>query len=237
MALPKLNDVPKYELTIPSTGKTVIYRPYLVKEQKVLLIALESQDEKQILKAVVDTIDACIYDDIKIESLATFDIEYLFIQIRSKSAGETSKLSLKCFECEVANNVTIKLNDINIIIDKKTKEIQLTDKYTLVMKYPKYAGILLNIEREDGDQTMTTALFELIILCLDSLRSDDDNLMFDNESKAEIENFLDGLNTEQLEKIILFVNNLPKLQHDVHYKCTACNHDNKITLRGIQDFF
>ena len=125
MALPKLNDVPKYEITIPSTDKKVYFRPFLVKEQKVLLIALESQDEKQILQAVVDTIKACIYEDIEIDKLAIFDLEYIFLQIRGKSVGETADLIMKCRECNHENKVKVDLEEIKIkkVPDKKAEEI------------------------------------------------------------------------------------------------------------------
>ena len=236
MTLPKLNDVPKYELIIPSTGKSVSFRPFLVKEQKILLMALETQDEKQILNAIVDTIKVCVYDNIVIESLATFDVEYMFLQIRSKSAGETSKVFLRCSECNESTQVSINLGDINIKIDKKSKEIVLTDKYTLIMKYPKYAGILLNVDKQT-DGTVTSAIFEMIVMCMDSLRSEDDIINLSDEPRQELENFLDGLNPTQLELIMTFVNTLPKLQHDVKYKCSSCEHNNKITLQGIQDFF
>jgi len=236
MALPKLNDLPNYELVIPSTGNTVSYRPFLVKEQKVLLMALESQDEKQILRAMIDTIKSCINDPIKIESLATFDIEYIFTQLRSKSTGETSKVNLKCTECEEYTEVAINLNDIKIDVDKKNEMIQLTDQYSLKMKYPQYSGLLLQTESDDAD-TLTNAIFEMIIMCLDELRTEEEIIKFSDEPREEIENFLEGLTTTQLDLIMNFVNNLPKLKHTVDFNCNACNHENSLTLQGLQDFF
>ena len=236
MALPKLNDVPNYELVIPSSGKKVSYRPFLVKEQKVLLMALESQDEKQILTAIVNTIKECIVDEININNLATFDLEYIFTQLRSKSAGETSKVNLLCQKCEEPTEVEIKLSEIEISLDNQNKEIQLTDQYTLIMKYPQYSAILLKVDSK-VEETLTEAIFEMIIMCLDELRTDEEIIKFKDESKEEIEKFLEGLTSPQLEKLIGFVNNLPKLQHDIDFECASCNHKNKVTLEGIQDFF
>lgn len=236
MALPKLNDLPNYELVIPSTGNTVSYRPFLVKEQKVLLMALESQDEKQILRAVTETIRSCILDPIKIESLATFDIEYIFTQLRSKSAGETSNVNLKCSECEEYTEVAINLDEIKIELNNDNELIELTDKYTLKMKYPQYSGLLLQTESDDAD-TLTNAIFEMIIMCLDELRTEEEIIKFSDEPREEIENFLEGLTTTQLDLIMNFVNNLPKLEHKVDFNCNACNHENSLTLQGLQDFF
>jgi len=236
MALPKLNELPSYDLIIPSTGKSVSYRPFLVKEQKVLLIALESQDEKQILKAVVDTISSCIQDPIKIESLSTFDIEYIFTQLRSKSAGEKTTVNLKCLECDEYTEVSIDLDEIKIEVDKSKQLIPLTDEYIIKMKYPQYAGLLLPTENE-SIETMTDALFEMIIMCLDELRTEEEIIRFSDESREEIENFLEGLTPPQLDLVMKFIRDLPKLEHEVEFECEACTHKNSITLRGLQDFF
>lgn len=236
MALPKLNDFPHYELVIPSTGKTIGYRPFLVKEQKVLLMALESQDEKQVLRAVTDTLKSCIVDPINIESLATFDIEYIFTQLRAKSVGENTSVNLKCSKCDEYTEVSIKVDDIKINVHPGDSLIQLTDQYTLKMRYPQYSGLLLSTESND-EKTLTNAMFEMIIMCLDELRSDDDIIKFDDEVRTEIETFLESLTTAQFELVMNFVNNIPKLEHKVDFICTSCNHENSIVLQGLQDFF
>lgn len=237
MALPKLNDVPNYELVIPSSGKKVSYRPFLVKEQKVLLMALESQDEKQILRAITDTIEACVIDPISIDTLATFDVEYIFTQIRSKSAGETSTVNLKCERCDESNETVINLEDIKININEQDKTIELTDQYTLIMKYPNYSALLLSNDEQESEDTLTETIFETIIMCMDELRTEDEIIKLKDESRQELESFLDGLNSKQLENIIEFVNNLPRLEHTIEFDCTSCEHKNKATLQGIQDFF
>ena len=236
MALPKLNDQPNYEIVIPSTGKTVSYRPFLVKEQKVLLIALESQDEKQILKAIVNTINVCVVDKINCDLLTTFDIEYMFTQIRARSAGETAKVGLDCPECEEKNEVEIDLDAIKMVVNHKAKSIQLNDQYTLIMKFPQYAAMMLNIESSE-EETLTAAVFEMIIMCLDELRTEEEIIKFSDETREEIEQFLDGLTGGQLNLIMEFVNNIPKLEHDIEFTCSSCNKENTMTLQGMQDFF
>ena len=136
MALPKLNESIKYTTKIPSNGKQVKFRPYLVKEEKILMMALESEDKKVALDAISDTIAACIDEDINVYNLPVFDIEYLFTQIRSKSVGESSDINIKCSECSTPNQVSIDLSKIKVAVPKTIKPIKLTDDMTLTLKYP-----------------------------------------------------------------------------------------------------
>ena len=137
MALPKLNDAPKYEIAVPSTGQKVRYRPYLVKEEKVLMLAMESQDQRSALNAIVDTIESCVQDDLNTKDLTTFDVEYLFTQIRSKSVGETAKIGVTCTHCDQQNEIEIKLDDIKVgNPDGLETNIELTDNITLLMRWP-----------------------------------------------------------------------------------------------------
>ena len=236
MALPRLNEVPKYDVTIPSTGQGVTYRPFLVKEQKVLLMAMETNDQKQIIRAIVDTIGACILDKIDVKRLTTFDLEYLFTRIRSKSAGETSTVFLQCGKCEHKNEIKINLDEIQVNFEARDKKIKLTDQYTLLMKYPQYDALLMNINESDK-VSLTKSIFDLIMVCMDKLQTDEDQIEFQNETKQEIEKFLGGLTAGQLELIMEWVRDLPKLTHDIKFKCENCDKDNEITLQGIQDFF
>lgn len=236
MPLPTVNEIPKYSLTIPSTKQEVRYRPFLVKEQKVLLIALESQDEKQILSSIVDTIKSCVIDPIDPLSLATFDVEYIFTRIRAKSAGETSKITVKCTECEIPNDYTVELDKIQIDVPKTDKnKIKLNENYTLKLKYPMYSHMVKGDLPENAGYSET--LYYLTLGCLDSLQSEEENFNFADESKEDVENFLGSLTNDQFDMIMEFVNNVPQLTHDINFKCTSCNHDNTHTLRGIQDFF
>lgn len=236
MALPKINEIPTYELTIPSTKQRVKYRPFIVKEQKVLLIAMESQDQKQILNAIINTIEACMISSIDIKKLTSFDVEYIFTQIRAKSVGEKSNISITCQKCDHANPVQVNLEEIKIDIPKTTMSVKLNDQYTIKLRYPKYIVMLQN-EALQKAETMTETLYNLIIACLDSLQTDEENIKFDDEPQSEIVTFLETLNTQQFNELVSFVQDLPKLSHKVEFDCISCKHHNKVALQGIQDFF
>lgn len=235
MALPKINEVPKYTTTIPSTGKKVTYRPFLVKEQKILLIAMESNDEQQIVQAIVNTIAACVEENINVKNLATFDVEYLFTQIRSKSVGETSTVKIKCTSCDEYTDIRINLDEIGVDIDKNAKRIELTESYILNMKYPSYDSMSDVSQATDASFAMT--IYNLITKCLDTLQTEEDQISFEDETQESIEEFIDSLNNDQYEKLVAYVLRLPKLKHDVEFDCDHCEHHNKVTLQGIQDFF
>ena len=235
MPLPIVNEVPRYTLTVPSTKKELRYRPFLVKEQKVLLIALESQDNKQILSSIVDTISSCIEEDLDKSSLTTFDVEYMFTRIRAKSVGETSKIIVKCSECEADNDHEIQLDQINVEVPDKIEKIQLNDQYTLKLKYPMYSH-MTKADLSEGASSAET-LYYLTIGCLDSLQSEEENFSFKDETKKDTEDFLDSLTSEQFSEIMEFVNTVPSLTHDIEFTCTTCNKDNTYTLRGVNDFF
>lgn len=234
MALPKINELPKYPLTIPSTNKQVFFRPFLVKEQKVMLMAMESRDERQMLKAVSDVVDACIIDPIDVNRLATFDVEYIFTQIRSKSVGEKAELSIKCNKCDVANQVEVPLDEINVTNPKQSNEIKLNEFYTIVMKYPSYGDIT---RMEKKRKTLTSTIYETVLMSLDKLKTNDEVLSFADESEEDINTFLESLTSDQFDALMTFVNSAPAITCDIEFNCTSCGANNKHTLRGITDFF
>jgi len=236
MALPKINESPKYKVTVPSTGKQVFYRPFYVKEQKVLLMAMEAQDQELVLKAMVDTIGSCVEDDLDINTLATFDVEYLFTKIRAKSAGETSDITVKCAKCEHTNDYKVNLDNIKMDPPGDTPDVVLNDKFTLKTRYPRYNSMLESFKGKEK-VTVTDLMFSMSIGSLDKLLTEDEAINFDDETAEEKIAFLDNLNTDQFGKITDFVKTLPSLQHDIEFNCTECNHENKQTLSGIQDFF
>lgn len=236
MALPVINESPKYRVKIPSTGKEVFYRPFYVKEQKVLLMAMETQDQETILKAMVDTIVSCVEEKIDPNSLAIFDVEYMFTKIRSKSVGETADILLGCTECEEQNEIKINLEAIEINVPAKIPEIKLNDVYTLIMRYPRYTNMIQSIKGKEN-VTFTDVLFHLAIGSLEKLLTEDDVVLFDDEPMEEKVKFLDNLNSEQFKNIMTVVQDMPKLEHNVKFKCRHCTHENEQTLQGIQDFF
>lgn len=237
MALPVINETPKYKLTIPSTGQKVTFRPFLVKEQKVLLMAMESNDKEQVIMSITDTLQSCIDETLNLSALATFDIEYMFTQIRAKSVGESADIILKCSECETGNEIKVILSDIQVDakpIDK-LDPIKLNDKFTIKLKYPDYERMRKVMVNDEP--TVTDALFQLAIGSLDKLLSEDEQIDMREESEEELATFLDNLNSEQFEKIMEFVRNLPKLRKEIEFDCSDCAHHNKVTLEGLDDFF
>lgn len=236
MALPKFSDTPIYEMIIPSTKMKVKYRPFLVKEQKVLLIAFESQDEKQILDAMINCIRSCIIDSISVKHLTTFDVEYMFVQIRTKSVGEKTTLLLPCPKCDADCETVVKLDDIQVNGVGDLPVIKINDQYNLKLKYPKYTDVLEKTVKEK-DTSMMGKLYVLVRTCLDSLESEEERFAFDDEPEQEVEAFLDSLSSEVFEKIMLFTRELPALTHDIKYHCESCNESHDRTLYGIMDFF
>lgn len=237
MALPLVNEVPEYDLTIPSTQQHIKFRPFLVKEQKILLIALESQNQKNILDAIVNTIKACVLDDIKVRELAVFDVEYMFTQIRAKSVGETSNVVISCSHdgCDIETEIKIPLETIKVEVNEKPPTIDLNSQYRLKLKYPRYEHMLRAQESEDLKGA--ELLYHMTLGCLEALQTDEANILFADEGEEETKTFLENLNTDQFNKIMEFVETVPSLKHEVVFNCAGCGKENKYTLQGINDFF
>ncbi len=234
MALPQINDIPKYELTIPSTQKTIRFRPFLVKEQKILLMALETQDQKQVLNAVLDTMRSCIIEDIRLSNLTTFDVEYIFTKIRTKAVGETSNINLICTECEEENQISIRLDDIDIEMPNIDMRIPLNDNYTLKFKYPTYKQV---VDSEMNFESATEQLYSTMIACLDTLLTEEEQIDFKDQPRKDVEDFLESLTGDQLQKIMNFVSAIPSLKHEGNFDCVGCGKTNEYKLKGLQDFF
>ena len=202
MAIPQVNSIPKYELTIPSTQKVTTFRPFLVKEQKVMLIALESQDQQAILRAIMDTLSATV-DSIDVNQLSTFDIEYMFTVVRSKSVGETVDLMLPCSNCEHLNEINIDISDLEIKIPPdKSNIIKLNDQYELHLRYPTYKQVLDNAGNE---KTIVENLYTTSLLSMDKLISEEEQLVLDDEEESERIRFMDNLLQEQMDQVLLTV--------------------------------
>ena len=235
MALPKLNNAPRYEMAIPSTGKKVRYRPFLVKEEKNLMMDSESGDSKSVFITLADTITACVEDKVSPRDLTSFDIEYMFLQMRAKSVGESSKVGLKCSECGTTNEVTVQLNEIAVSVPKVDKNIQLTADISIDVDYPTFYDIveadLANAEKASTDQA-----FQLIRSCIRYVNTNEERIDLRETSDAEVQEFLDSMNTEQFEKIKTFVDTMPRLSHDISFECSNCQHKNELTLEGVQNF-
>lgn len=232
MALPKLN-TPTYTMTIPSTNQEIDFRPYLVKEEKVLMIAMESDDGKQITKAIKDIVQACTMDKVDANKLTLFDIEYMFAKLRSKSVGETSKVTLPCSKCEHTNEVTINIEELKTS-EMPDSKIELTSDTGLIMKYPSMVDYLDLVE---SDMETIDKLFGLVAISIEEIYAGDEVFDTKSQSKAEVIEFVESLNAQQFAKVKQFIDNMPQATIDVEFKCESCGHDNSIGLRGLRNFF
>ena len=230
MALPLLNDTPKYTLTVPSTGKKLKYRPYLVKEEKVLLMANESNDKQAILEAVVDTIKACTDNKVQLKDLTTFDLEFIFLKLRAKSVGENVTLYLPCEECKHRNEVVVNLDDVKCPVVKTDPLIQVNDTVWVEMRYPSYDLI----EDSDSDEEVG---YSIVSSCIRAVIADDEKFMVEDEEPAALRAFLDSMTREQFGKITEFVRKLPQVEYTIEYDCEGCGHHNEIEIKGMQNFF
>ncbi|OUV20470.1 MAG: hypothetical protein CBC55_09085 [Gammaproteobacteria bacterium TMED95] len=237
MALPKLNETIKYSTKIPSSGETVRFRPYLVKEEKVLMIALEQGDELGSLEAICDTLESCIDEEVSVRNLPIFDIEYLFTQIRSKSVGESSDIKAKCTECDTSNDIKVDISKVDIKVPKgaNAKKIKLSSDITLEMKYPTLKDIGPKMVKYKGSQT--DQAFDMIAACISAVETKEERFSLEEETPEEVMNFIESFSTEQFMKVRDFIENMPRLKHDVKFQCGSCGHDNKLTLEGTADFF
>ena len=238
MPLPKIS-TPTYELELPSTGKKIKYRPFLVREEKILILALESEDENQIATAVKNTLKACIQTrGIKVENLPTFDIEYLFLNIRGKSVGEAVDLIITCpDDGETTVPVKIYIDEIGVVKkEDHSPDIDLDGNLTLRMKYPSLDQFVSSNftfdEREDLDKS-----FEIIGSCIDVIFNADDAWSTSDVTKKELMTWMDGLNSAQFKKIEEFFTSMPKLSHTIKVTNPNTKVESEIVLDGLQSFF
>jgi hypothetical protein len=234
MSLPIITS-PKYTLEIPSTGAAIEYRPFLVKEEKVLLIAQESQDQAQIMNAIKDVVRACTYDKINPDTLASYDLEYVFIKLRAKSVGEISTIGIKCTECEDVNNIDVDLDKVTVTSVLPPSKIQLTDNIGVSMKPMNMKDLSRIASKKNA--TAADQMIDSVIACIEHIYDESTIYLKENSTRAELESFIGSLNRSQMQKIENFIMNLPKVEHTVEFKCSKCKCDNKYTLSGVQSFF
>ena len=238
MPLPKIA-TPSYELVIPSSKKKVKFRPFLVKEEKILILAMESQDNTQIASAVKDVISNCILTrGIKVDKLSTFDIEYLFLNIRGKSIGEDVEVMVTCPDDGKTQVPTrIMLDDIKIqISDEHSQDIKLDDEYTLRMKYPSLDEFIINNFNAGGDINVDDT-FDLISSCIEQVYSEEESWAASDCTKKELSQFVEQLNSSQFKEIEKFFETMPKLSHTVKVINPNTKKENEVVLEGLQSFF
>lgn len=237
MALP-LSNTPIYNLTIPSMEKNVRYRPFLVKEEKALLVAQQSEDAVVMLDTLKNIIKSCVKDEIDVDSLATFDLEYIFTQLRAKSVGEVVELIFSCDTCtdeKAKVKIAFDLTKLKVEKDPKhSKNIPLFNDVGVIMKYPSIELInkLQGVVDNNVDQ-----IFEVVIDCMDSIYTGEEIFHAKEQSKAELMEFLENLTSEQFAKIQNFFETMPKIRQDVEYNCPVCGKHHSKYLEGINSFF
>lgn len=241
--LPKL-DIPIYEVKLISTGKTVRVRPFLVKEQKLFLMASESDDQKETVNVIRQVLKNCILDEVDVDNLPTFDLEFLFMNLRARSVEEVVDLRYKCNNTHKDENgedkkcngsVEFKLNLLEVeptINPNHTNKIQLTDKLGVVLKYPTFEMIQKYETMNEND-----VMLNVLIDCIDYI-FDADNVYYAKDTpKEELVDFVDNLQQSHLEKIKIFFDTMPEIKKDVHFACPKCGYQEDIEIKGMQNFF
>ena len=236
MALPKLN-TPTYELEVPSTDDKIKYRPFLVKEEKILMIAMESKDNTQIVNAVKDIVSLCTFEKLDIANLPMFDVEYIFLQIRAKSVGEVSKLKLLCpDDKKTYANVDLDLTEVQVQVgDDHTNKIELTDDMGIIMTYPTIDSFLdSGIEKIDANN-----MLDVISSCVLQIYENKGEKVYQakDQTKKELTEFIESMNSGQFRKLQSFFDTMPKLKHTIKVKNPKTKKSNDVTLTGLNDFF
>jgi hypothetical protein len=239
MALP-MNSTPIYNLVVPSTKKSVTYRPFLVKDQKALLVAQQSADQRVMIDTLKEVIKSCITESIDVNKLAIFDIEYIFTQLRSKSVGETVDIILSCDEDHGSDNEKAKLKHTVDLSEIKVQEKEgHTDKIALfgdvgvVMKYPN----IDDIKKLQGGEVTNEDTFKLVAASIDYIYDNDAVYHAKDQTEQELMDFINNLTSEQFGKIQSFFDTMPKMTHTINYNCPVCNKAHKIVLEGMESFF
>ena len=236
MALPVLI-TPTYELEVPSTEEKIKYRPFLVKEEKILLIALESSNNTEIIQAIGQIVSECTFNKLDLGKMPMFDVEYMILQIRAKSVGETSQLRLLCPDDKKSYaDVEIDLNDIGVeVIEGHTNKIELTDEMGIIMQYPtidSFAGTGITAISSDN---MLDVISSCILQIYDK-KGEEVHYAKDQTAK-ELIDFIEQLNTKQFREVQKFFDTMPKLQHEITIKNPETNVESKVMLNGLNDFF
>jgi len=238
MPLPKIA-TPTYELVLPSTKQTIKYRPFLVKEEKLLVLALESEDNKQITNAVKAVIKSCVTSrGVKVEQLPTFDIEYLFLNIRGKSVGEEVEINITApDDGETQIPITISLDEIEVIESEgHNKQIKLDDDLMMEMRYPSLDQFIKNNFSMSDDMNIEKS-FELVASCIDKIYNEEEVWSTSDVSKKEVLEFLEGMNSLQFKQIEKFFETMPKLSHTVEVVNPKTKEKSTIVLEGLSSFF
>ena len=236
MALPKLT-TPTYELEIPSTDEKIKYRPFLVKEEKILMMAMESKTSSDITQAVKDIVSECTFNKVKIDDMPMFDVEYIFLNVRSKSVGEVSKLKLLCpDDGKTYADVEVNLSEVKVQVgDDHTNKIELGNGMGMIMKYP-----TIDSFKESGIKDINpNNMLEVISTCILQIYEEEGKKVYDtkDQTKKEVTDWIEQLNTKQFKDVQNFFDTMPKLKHEITIKNPKTKKESKIILNGLNDFF
>jgi hypothetical protein len=236
MALPKLN-TPTYELEIPSSDEKIKYRPFLVKEEKILLMAMESKDNTQIINAVKDIVSSCTFEKVDVKAMPMFDMEYIFLNIRAKSVGEISKLRILCpDDGKTYAQIELDLTKVEVQVgDDHTNKIELTDDTGIIMTYPTIDSFL-----ESGVETINANnMLEVIGTCILQIYEEKGEKVYEakDQTKKELTEFIESMNSKQFKQVQLFFDTMPKLTHTIKVKNPKTKKETNVKLSGLNDFF
>ena len=241
MPLPKIN-TPTYELTLPSNRKKVKYRPFLVREEKILVLALESEDQKQITDAIIQIIGDClITKNVDVTKLPTFDIEYLFLNVRSKSVGESVEVNITCpDDGKTKVETSINIDDIKVVKSKDHKLIvKLDEKYSMKLKYPSLDQFIENnfdFEMAEPNESVSAAM-SMLSSCIDMIYDEEESWDASESTKEELDEFIDQLNTKQFQQVEEFFRTMPKLSHKLKVTNPQTGVESEVVLEGLASFF
>ena len=236
MALPKLT-TPTYELEIPSTDEKIKYRPFLVKEEKILMMAMESKSDADITQAVKDIVNECTFNKVNISNMPMFDVEYIFLQIRSKSVGEVSKLKLLCpDDKKTYADIELDLTEVNVHVgEDHTNKIELGNGMGMIMTYP-----TIDSFKDSGIRDINASnMLDVISGCIMQIYEEEGKKIYDpkDQTRKELTDFIEQLNTKQFKDVQKFFETMPKLKHEITIKNPKTKKESKITLTGLNDFF
>lgn len=231
MALPKL-EVPTYQINLPSNGKPVTYRPFLVKEHKVLLTLSESTSD-EVTRIVKDLIDVCTFNKLDVNNLPHFDIEYLFMQLRAKSIGENVDVVITCANCEERYDSSFNIENLKVEnIGSTNNKVKITDNIVVEFGYPKFDSVVDLFNSDDIDN-----ILELVKNCIIAVYDQDNVYEAKDQTKEELDEFVSSFTKEQFDKVEQFFVNSPKIVQVVETDCPKCNHHNTSRIEGLQNFF
>lgn len=236
MALP-MNNTPVYNLVVPSTGKEIKFRPFLIKEEKALMIAQQSEDARVMMNTLKEVIKSCVQTEINVDTLATFDLEYIFTQLRAKSVSEEVELLLKCDTCEDEKAVAqVNLDLTQLVVEKDpehTNKIELFNDVGVILKYPS----LETIQKFESAGDDADSLFDIVIDCIDSIYTSEELYNAKDQTKQDLADFLNNLTSDQFAKIQKFFETMPKLRKQIRYACPVCGKQHDKVLEGLASFF